>query len=248
MIVAFLLKVTETSTHGDFCYVVNNPIDWTYCFNLPVLVVTFGQTKEAPRFQVVNGPPFTFNTSTPTTKTQSDEKLESEDQWKGCFRWKWRNDAGNFENYRDDANEILERNYSRYQCGNGPSAFETPPIIRYNDDQPQRYLIDFATNIQTNCNTGFKRSICRQKIDLQLPNCEWKFRNEYNQWEKYESLIQLTIEDAFKQYSDDLGPSSVVIRFPGRPETYTIDFILGKQFNDVSKTAREICRVPQIHH
>jgi hypothetical protein len=42
MIIAFLLRCPQTSTHGTYCYVVDNPTDWNYAFNLPVLVVTYG--------------------------------------------------------------------------------------------------------------------------------------------------------------------------------------------------------------
>ena len=42
MIVAQLLKVRETSTHGNFCHVVNNPVDLSLSYCLPVLVVTYG--------------------------------------------------------------------------------------------------------------------------------------------------------------------------------------------------------------
>ena len=42
MIVAQLLQVQQTSTHDNFCYVVNNPTDWSMSFCLPVLVVTYG--------------------------------------------------------------------------------------------------------------------------------------------------------------------------------------------------------------
>ena len=42
MIVAQLLHVEQTSTHGNFCYVVNNPTDWSLSYCLPVLVVTYG--------------------------------------------------------------------------------------------------------------------------------------------------------------------------------------------------------------
>lgn len=44
MIIAFLLRCTQLKTVPNFCYVVDNPTDWTFAYNLPVLVVTYGNS------------------------------------------------------------------------------------------------------------------------------------------------------------------------------------------------------------
>jgi hypothetical protein len=65
----------------------------------------------------------------------------------------------------------------------------------------------------------------------------WYFRDENRAWIPYESLIQKTIEDAYQAYRLQLGPSTITVRFPGRPEFYEIDFLAGRQMN---KTTSEI--------
>jgi HrpA-like RNA helicase len=66
LIICFLLAVKETSTHGSFCYVVDNPIEQpitnsqTYC--LPVLVTRFG--NHTPSSQSLISSRFSF-TSVP---------------------------------------------------------------------------------------------------------------------------------------------------------------------------------------
>ncbi|CAF5177045.1 unnamed protein product, partial [Rotaria magnacalcarata] len=47
-------------------------------------------------------------------------------------------------------------------------------------------------------------------------------------------MIQQAIETAFQAYSSGIGESSVVIRFPGRPEQYELDFVNGRQTNKSS--------------
>jgi hypothetical protein len=42
MIIAFLLNCPQLSTSAGFCHVMNNPTDWSYAFNLPVVVVSYG--------------------------------------------------------------------------------------------------------------------------------------------------------------------------------------------------------------
>ncbi|CAF4277253.1 unnamed protein product [Didymodactylos carnosus] len=42
MIIAFLLNCPQLSTRTGFCHVMNNPNDWSYAFNLPVVVVSYG--------------------------------------------------------------------------------------------------------------------------------------------------------------------------------------------------------------
>ena len=42
MIIAFLVHCPQLSTRPGFCHVMNNPIDWSHAFNIPVIVVTYG--------------------------------------------------------------------------------------------------------------------------------------------------------------------------------------------------------------
>ncbi|UJR13608.1 hypothetical protein I4U23_000621 [Adineta vaga] len=42
MIIGFLLNCPQLSTRPGFCHVMNNPIDWSSAFNVPVVVVSYG--------------------------------------------------------------------------------------------------------------------------------------------------------------------------------------------------------------
>ena len=42
MIIALLLNCPQLSTKPGFCHVMNNPRDWSYALNLPVVVVSYG--------------------------------------------------------------------------------------------------------------------------------------------------------------------------------------------------------------
>jgi Poly(ADP-ribose) polymerase catalytic domain len=42
MIIAFLLNCPQLSSRPGFCHVMNNPLDWSYSLNLPVVVVSYG--------------------------------------------------------------------------------------------------------------------------------------------------------------------------------------------------------------
>jgi hypothetical protein len=70
----------------------------------------------------------------------------------------------------------------------------------------------------------------------------WYFRNELHEWTPYESLIQKTIEDAYQAYLLQRGPSTITINFPGRPESYEINFLTGRQMNKTTTEIRLIQR------
>lgn len=73
MFVAALLQVPETSKHGTFCYVVNNPLDGSFCFNLPLLVLTFDTNLPPPDFRIENPMPLPpFFTDAPTSDSDED--------------------------------------------------------------------------------------------------------------------------------------------------------------------------------
>jgi hypothetical protein len=235
MIIAFILRCDRVTTQKGFCYVVNNPVDWSAAFNLPVAVVTYGENacKICPS-------PFTAC----STLSGSTKSIGTSIKWKSPFRWHWRQDSGKFEPYNDKINGELEQLYEKWKLGNGPSNVITSPLIRYVDDIPQTYSIDFQRNIQTNTTTTFPRQIERLAIDPSKISDKknWYFQNEHNEWTPYESLIQQTIENAYQLYCLQQGPSALVVRFPGRPESYQIDFIAGRQMNTTTSEIRLIAR------
>ena len=138
----------------------------------------------------------------------------------------------------------MEQLYEQWKLGYGPSKVITSPLIRYVDDIPQTYFVDFQQNLQTNTKTNFIRRITRRALSPStVSNANnWRFINEHNQWTPYESLIQQTIENAYQSYRSQQGPSTSIIRFPGRPESYQIDFVAGRQMNMTTNEIRLIAR------
>ena len=229
MIVAFLLKVSETSTHGNFCYVVDNPTDFKLAYNLPVLVITY--LKDLPPVQFKN-----------FLKNYNVEKTMG--SWVPAFRWSWLTDAGSFQPYNDQINNMIEREFTLYQENKGGSQFETSPITRFVDDLPQKYRVDFINYNQENLKSGFKRKIQRNKIDLPSSNIRWQFQNEQNQWQNFELLVLNQIEQAFIKYYQFKGDSCLRnLHFPGRPESYIIDFVNGMQVNESNNHSRNVRRI-----
>ncbi|UJR19381.1 hypothetical protein I4U23_022511 [Adineta vaga] len=227
MFITFILRCPQVITHGNFCYVVDNPVDWTYAFNLPVLVVTYG-TNTASRLS-----PF---------PSDIPQYVDNESSWNAPFRWYWRQDNGNFEPNNDTINEILEKSYEHWKLNGGPSEIVTPPVTRYIDDVPQTYKIDFQKNRQINTRTSYQRLIDRRPLQKPVDNLNWFYCNENGQWIRYELLVQNQIEQAFQSYRSGRGSSMIDIQFPGRPEKYQINFLRGQQTNKISNTVKNIKR------
>ncbi|CAF4848891.1 unnamed protein product [Rotaria magnacalcarata] len=233
MIIAFILQTDRVQMRPGFCYVVNNPIDWSAAFNLPVAVLTYGNNSSGD-----HASPFPDVTPTPI------DQIPIKITWQPPFRWFWQRNGQTFEPYNDVINIMLEQYYENWKRGKGPSSLTTPPLIRYIDDMPQTYDIDFVKNIQKNTQTGFRRRLERRHLEQQQleTSRNWFFLNEHHVWMAYESMIQQAIETAFQAYSSGIGESSVVIRFPGRPEQYELDFVNGRQTNKSSGEVRIIER------
>ncbi|CAM4919152.1 unnamed protein product [Rotaria socialis] len=233
MIIAFILQTDRVHMRPGFCYVVNNPIDWSAAFNLPVAVLTYGKNSSED-----HASPFPDVTPTPI------DQLPTKSTWQSPFRWFWWQKGETFEPYNDVINSMLEQYYENWKRGKGPSSVTTPPLIRYIDDMPQTYDIDFVKNTQKNTQTGFRRRLERRHLEQSQieTSRNWFFRNQHHVWTAYESMIQQTIETAFQAYWSGIGESSVIIRFPGRPEEYELDFVTGRQTNKSSGEVRIIER------
>jgi hypothetical protein len=115
-------------------------------------------------------------------------------------------------------------------------------LTRYIDDTPQTYKIDYQNNRQTNVKTSYQRVIDRRPMDKPPDNQNWFYRNEHGKWMNYESLVQNSIEEAFQLYRSGQGSSTIDIHFPGRPETYQINFLKGQQTNKTTNAVKDIKR------
>jgi hypothetical protein len=135
MIIAYLLRSTKATTKEQFCDVIDNPTDWNYAFNLPVLIVTYGQHSASQP---------SFFPKTIVNSVDGDQP-----RWNAPFRCYWCQDNGHFEPYNDIINGILQKSYQLWKRHGGSSTVITPPLTRYIDDTPQIYKIDYQTNEKT---------------------------------------------------------------------------------------------------
>ena len=256
LIVAQLLQGPQTTTHGNFCYVVNNPADWKISFCLPVLIVTYGTTLRPLSF-ITNYPPqnIPLRLFGSCDLHEEEEDYENPDycvqpvvavcEWISPYRWHWQNDSGVFQAYTDSINGLIEGAFSAFQSGSGSLEYETPPIIRFVDDKPQSYKINFKCMpmVQINMKSQYTRQVSRIKVTIQtIGNSTWQYCDGVV-WISYDSLTQAQIELAFRSYIDKCGSSKLLLQFPGRPETYELCFAQGQQTNKQTGAVRNLRRV-----
>ncbi|DBA00647.1 TPA: LOW QUALITY PROTEIN: hypothetical protein N0F65_003576 [Lagenidium giganteum] len=253
MLVAQLLHGAFFSKHGNICYVINNPTDWSKCYNLPVLVISFQSETTPPQFRRTKPSrlPQVLGLLVPTQTSpmknhDANGPMPETVAWQSPYRWHWRKDDGQFERYADTINHLIEEAYQ-----SRVASFRTPAIVRYLDDIPQEYIIHFASNaiVQQNAKTGYRRQLERRKVALpQLRDAQWEFFDTTrSQWRCYERSVYADIERAYVSYISGGSHAShkTRIRFPGRTEDYEIDFLLGVQTNLTSSTQRPVRRCPK---
>lgn len=167
--------------------------------------------------------------------------LASPPSYDSPWRWFWLDDKQTFQPYGDEINSLIEEAY--FQHGK-KGAYTTEPIRRFVDDVKQRYVIDFDRFHQINCGTGFKRSIKREKTRvLAYGNVIWYFEQGFDSWKPYSVLVSGTIEEAYRAYVEEGGPSCRLgVQFPDSPDRYNLDFVLGKQTNIATNMHRSIRR------
>eukprot|EP00808_Paulinella_micropora_P013937 g1559.t1 len=255
LIVCQLLRVHEMHTSGSYCYVVNNPLDNSYCFNLPVLVVTYEQNTPLQFLPGSGASPISLIDPSslpavaksmyadPTSAGTKVELFQEAVAWESPHCWEWRNDDG-WKLYKDENNYMIEDAFIRWKFSGGTAVFRTPPIVRYVDDRPRVYEIDFINNRQTNTETGYMRQTRRVKNNILRPtNAAWEYLNEHSTWIVLESAVMGTVEQAFQLYVNAGGNSKIVVQPPGRPEQYEINFVHGTQQNLTAGTVRKVRRV-----
>ena len=137
----------------DFCYVVNNPYDFSHSFCLPVLVITYLDTAVQRTLSFHPWPKVPIEWDDAPKIVASHAPAQGawallDKPWSAMFRWHWQQDGGKMEPYIDEINSMLERHFESFSRQGGPSHFTTPPLVRYIDDQPQAYHIDFVANRQ----------------------------------------------------------------------------------------------------
>ncbi|KAF0684383.1 Aste57867_23618 [Aphanomyces stellatus] len=239
-----------------FCYVINNPQDWGLCYNLPVAVATYDATL--PPVQFVSSPQscrpvevlvdelFQSGSSAASAKPIRggvDATVREGATWQPPFRWQWLDDVGKFQTYSDSISTLLETAFAQSaQFRSTP--YLTPHIVRYLDDRPQQYVINFEQMTQSNQATGFTRRIQRIKDDpdnKKYATALWQYASNDNVWQNVEEVAQVEIEKAFRAYVDFDGPPKRRVHV--LRQTYEVNFVGGTQTNADSGTERRIRRV-----
>jgi len=229
LIVAYILQSPAVRVVQGFCYVVNNPTNWEFSYCLPLLVVSFGPGSNSPFF--VNQSPLPSAAACPKQPSQP------------LFRWHWKHDNGSFEPYRDELSTMFEQAFSSWKENGGDPIYITPPIVRYIDDIPAIYKIDFVNNVQINARTQFRRKIERTAVITSTNGMgRWEYKNEAGIWRGYDDFVQEAIEEKYREYLEG-KTNKVVLNIPGRPEQYEIDFVRQIQTNQQSATPKPIRRV-----
>jgi len=248
MIIFQLLPAPETSTHG-WGWVVDNPTNCSMAFCLPVAVLAFNGDLIPPAFVTKTGHTYAELLGTPKVKTLQKKIPNTGPPSLECnlspFWWKWQDDSHQFVAYAEKTNQDIEIAYDLFR--QDPTTKDNfillRGIVRFVDDTPTDYRIDFRTNVQTRIVTGYTRRVNREKSNVVLPkNAEWQFYHENNMWVKYEFLVQLKLEEYFERYVNRNGVAVFQFQTPGRPEIYQISFITETQTNTQSGNVRRIRR------
>ena len=244
MLVAQIIRCPEVSTHGNFCYVVNNPKSKEYYFNLPVLVVSWSN-KLPPSLDTavnVNCKYFTdYKTYRDPSRGQNqshnmEEIINSE--WDAPFRWEWNNNGPSVP-YRDIDNEFIESEYKKNP--NGISGERL--LCRFVDDIPQSYRWDFRRMMQLNVKTSYERQVVRKPLQIPRTNCIWYYLSDQG-WVPFESLDIPKIEALFQNYlnnGNNIATLNLVVG-TSRPDSYQFDFVKGLQSNLNTQKVRRIKR------
>lgn len=223
MLVVFILNGSHVKHAENFCYVVQNPLDRSLTYCLPLLILNFKIRKS-----------ITVSVITSSIK-QPEELLHNY----VCYHWEM--DDGEFEPYSHFNTEKIEREYMRYLSSNRTlSSNAIIDIIKYVNDKPQKYSIDFEKWIQINCTTKYTRRIERRAIKLNANKNSWEY--EDNSWTRFDILWQDKIESHFQHYLNGSKPHTLTIRCAPRPEPYEINFMCMTEKNLIFGTTRKIRR------
>ncbi|KAL0224637.1 hypothetical protein RCL1_002549 [Eukaryota sp. TZLM3-RCL] len=222
-----------------FCYVVNNPQDFSVSYCLPLLVLELNRPEfpsQQIEFKHVDIPtPIHF-------EYLSVVDVDPTSTLSCVARWQWCDDSG-FKPYTEDISRLIESRWALFNTGDAVESFVAGRIVRLVDDVPQDYLINFQTMKQTNIKTGYTRAIKRELVSITISkNYTWQYFDQ-GVWTKYDSFIQNTIEDRYRNYVSTKVSAIVKLFFPGRSEQYMLDFASATQKNLNTKSIRKIRRL-----
>ncbi len=219
MLVAFILNGSHISNFPNFCNVIANPTDKSLAYCIPLLIINFG-VKKTIGFDIGD--------------TMVHRYV--------CYYWE--QDGGKFEPYGQNSNDKLERQYMNYiQFEKKEFKNLSINLVRYNDDFPQSYTINFENMTQVNPDTGNPRRIERRAADLPIGiGNPWEFEISPGNWQRFDILWQGQLETNFKQYLNGIHHHCFQINLAPRPEIYEINFMNMTEKNTISGTIRNIRR------
>jgi hypothetical protein len=219
--------------------VVNNPSN-EIMFCLPVCVVHYGHGRAIPNWFPC-GLAGKYALGAPEEKAAEAWSYDGEQEERKLalsmcpFRFRWEESHGQFFRYPDEYSRQLNIAYEKGE----PTVLKN--VVRFLDDRPQDYRIDFKAMTQMNTASRYVRSIDREMIDQGPGECTFEYLNEHNAWVTYDTADQAHINRAFNAYRLG-GPGTVSMHLTGRPELYRLNFAAAKQTNVNSNTDRPMRR------
>ncbi|KAL0206955.1 hypothetical protein P9112_012666 [Eukaryota sp. TZLM1-RC] len=241
MIVAAILPICGIFKEvTNYCYVVNNPIDFKTSYCLPLLFLEMDRVdipKGEITFKPINVPvPFHFESHS-VSDYDPDHSLEL------VARWYWQDDGGQWKAYTENLSRLIESQWSLYVLKEAKKSFIASNIVRLRDDLTQDYLISFESMTQKNIKTCYRRRIQRKTVKVNVSGKGiWQFK-EGDLWKNFDIYLRQTLENAYKDYCGSSGHSVIDLSIPGRPEKYQINFAKAIQVNMESQKVRKIRRL-----
>lgn len=171
IILAYLLNIPQTLKNGNYCYTVNNPMDWSLTYSLAVLVVTYKSNGKSP-VRFIEEPKkilgFLKNevVDLKINKNTNINEKTKESFTKVNFQWGWYDEVP-FIPYENSINFVFEWNYQAFIKSKKfkNSLFMINhrifTIILLANEIAQSYIIDFEKMTQTNSKSDCKKKIHR---------------------------------------------------------------------------------------
>ncbi|KAJ4456295.1 hypothetical protein PAPYR_8534 [Paratrimastix pyriformis] len=269
ILVAFILRDAAPKVIENFCYVVDNPVNWETSYCLPIAVVSMngkvptfasGESLQSlgplpnPDERVLIQPPGYTPTAVATAAPApvapvAPVAVAVEEGWcevnQADFQWSWNDDSGPAR-YQDDVNGRIETMYELFRFHRGQQRVVVGDLVRLKDERLQIYTIDFEKMQQFNERTGFTRRVTRERRATPPggdPTVQWQYEDQ-GRWFPLESAVQPRLNEALQQYRNAVGPGTgIELRVTGCFDTYRYDLINNAQENTRTRTSRRIRRV-----
>jgi DNA topoisomerase IA len=248
MLVSYILQGPFVKHVPGFCYVVNNPTSAPIKYCIPLLVVTYGPARTPPTFHTVDPTPKAPPKENVATDEDDEKAKDAPTAVEVPYRFQWKDDTGAWQYYNVVLSSKIETAYDAHQRGAAPATHRMCNVVRFVDDRPQDYDIEFDKMLQRNVTTGFMREIRRVKVATAAPSPvassggTWLFLNESSKWTPLDPVVRDVLERGYRAFQSGSGPAVIVVKAPGRPEQYEVNLVAGTQTNKQTHKVRKILR------